>query len=70
MRLFVKLELSELHDLLAKSAILDRSKIRLDRSNLVRIIFSTEFPTQPKPSLTFRVLYFTPSIKGKILATF
>ena len=33
--LFIKLESSELQDLLAKSARLDRSKIRLDQSNLV-----------------------------------
>ena len=33
--LFVKLESSELQDLLAKSARLDRSKIRIDQSNLV-----------------------------------
>ena len=36
---FVKLESSELQDLLAKSARLDRSKIRLDRSNLGQINF-------------------------------
>ena len=61
--LFVKLELSELQDLLAKSG-------RLDRSNLVQINFLQIFSTQPKPGLTCRVLYFTPSIKGKTLATF
>ena len=38
---FVKLELSELYDLLAKST-------RLDRSNIVQIVFSIEFLTQPK----------------------
>ena len=38
-RLFVKLESSELQDLLAKSAMLDQSKIRLDRLNLMQIIF-------------------------------
>ena len=37
--LFVKLESSELQDLLAKSARLDQSKIRLDRLNLVQINF-------------------------------
>ena len=61
--LFVMLESSELQDLLAESA-------GLDRSNLTQIIFSTEFPTQPKPGLTCRVIYFTPSIKEKTLATF
>ena len=35
MCLFIKLESSELQDLLAKSARLDRSKIRLDQSNLM-----------------------------------
>ena len=68
--LFVKLELSELQDLLAKSARLDQSKIRLDRLNLVQINFLQIFPTQPKPNLTCRVLCFTPSIKGKTLSTF
>ena len=47
--LFVQLESSVLQDLLDKSARLDRSKIRLDRSNLVQIVFSVEFPTQSKP---------------------
>ena len=68
--LFVKLESSELQDLLAKSARLDRQKIRLDRSNFVQIIFFAEFPTQRKPGLACRVLYFTPSIKGKTIAMF
>ena len=68
--LFVKLESSELQDLLAKSARLDRLKIRLDRLNLVQINFLQMFPTQAKPGLTCRVLYFTPSIKGKTLAVF
>ena len=61
--LFVMLASSELQDLLAKSA-------GFDRSNLMQIIFFTEFPTQPKPGLTCRVLYFTPSIKRKTLTTF
>ena len=38
-----------LQDLLCKSAWLDRSRIRLDRSKVVQIVFSIEFPTQPKP---------------------
>ena len=61
--LFVKLELSDCRIYLSKST-------RLDRSNLVQIIFSAEFPTQLKLGLTCRVLYFTPSIKGKTLAMF
>ena len=44
---------------------LQDSIIRLDRSNLVHIIFFAEFPTQSKPGLMCKVLYFTPSIKGK-----
>ena len=47
--LCVKLESSVLRDLLGKSARLDRSKIRLDRSKLVQIIFSVDFATQLKP---------------------
>ena len=61
--LFVKLESSDCRIYLSKST-------RLDRLNLVQIIFSAEFPTQPKLGLTCRVLYFTPSIKGKTLAMF
>ena len=41
--LFVKLESSDCRIYWTKSARLDRSKIRLDRSNLVQINFSTEF---------------------------
>ena len=70
MCLFVKLESSDCRIYWTKSARLDRSKIRLDQSNLVQIIFSVEFSTQPKLGLTCRVLCFTPSIKGKTLATF
>ena len=68
--LFVKLESSNYRIYLSKSIRLDQSKIRLDQSNHVQIIFFAEFPTQPKLSLSCRVLYFTPSIKGKTLATF
>ena len=45
----VKLESSVLQDLLCKSAWLDRSRIRLDRSKLVQIVFLQNFPTQPQP---------------------
>ena len=68
--LFVKLESSDCKIYWTKSARFDRSKIRLDRSNHVQIYFFAEIPIQSKPSLTCRVLYFTPSIKGKTLATF
>ena len=47
--LCVKLESSVLQDLLCKSAWLDQSRIRLDRSKLVQIVFLQNFPTQPKP---------------------
>ena len=36
---YVKLELSVLQDLLCKSAWLDRSRIRLDRSKVMQIAF-------------------------------
>ena len=47
--LFVKLELTVLQDLLCKSIMLDRSKIRFDRSKLMEIVFLQIFPTQPMP---------------------
>ena len=68
--LFVKLKSSDCRIYLSKSARFDQSKIRLDRLNLVWINFLQNFPTQAKPSLTCRVLYFTASIKGKTLTTF
>ena len=43
--LYVKLESSVLQDLLCKSAWLNRSKIRLDRSKLVQIVFLQNFPS-------------------------
>ena len=43
--LYVKLESSVLQDLLCKSAWLDRSKIRLDQSKLVQIVFLQNFLT-------------------------
>ena len=45
--LFVKLELSDCRIYWTKSARLDRSKIRLDRSNHVQIHFSTKFQFSP-----------------------
>ena len=47
--LHVKLESSILQDLLYKSVWLNRSRIRLNRSKLVQIVFLQNFPTQPKP---------------------
>ena len=70
----VKLESSVLQDLLCKSARLNQSKIRLDRSKLVQIIFLQNFPTQAQVQaqahMTCRVLCFALSIKGKTLTTF
>ena len=43
--LSVKLELSVLQNLLCKYAWLDQSKIRLDRSKLMQIVFLQNFPT-------------------------
>ena len=47
--LCVKLESSDCRIYWTKSTRFDRLKIRFNRSNLVHIIFSTEFTTQPKP---------------------
>ena len=49
MCLCVKLESSDCRIYWTKSARFDWSKIRLDRSNLVQIVFSAEFPSQLKP---------------------
>ena len=68
--LFVKLETSDCGIYWSKFAGLDRSKIRLNRSNLVQINFLQIFSTQRKPSFTCKVLYFTLNIKGKTLITF
>ena len=68
--LCVKLESSVLQDLLCKSAWLNRSRIRLDRSKLVQIVFSAKFSNSAQARLTGRVLCFVLGIKGKILATF
>ena len=62
--------MSVLQDLLCKSAKLDRSKIRLDQSKLVQIVFLQNFPTQAQAHMTCRVLCFALSIKGKTLAMF
>ena len=66
--LCVKLESSVLQDLLCKSAWLDQSRIRLNRSKLVKI--SAEFFNSAQARLTSRVLCFALSIKGKTLAMF
>ena len=47
--LYVKLESSVLQDLLCKSVQLDRSRIRLDRSKLVQIVFLQNFQLSPSP---------------------
>ena len=49
MCLCVKLESNDCRIYWTKFTRLNRFKIRLDRSNLVHIVFSVEFPTQPKP---------------------
>ena len=49
MCLCVKLESSDCRIYWTKFVRLNRSKIRLGRSNFVQIVFSAEFPTQPKP---------------------
>ena len=47
--LFIKLESSNCRIYMSKSARLNRSKIKLNRSNLMQIIFLQNFSTQPKP---------------------
>ena len=47
--LLEKLESRDCRNYWTKSARLDRSKIRLDRSNHVQIYFFAEIPIQPKP---------------------
>ena len=66
----VKLESSALQYLLCKSARLDQSKIRLNRSKLVQIVFLQIFPTQAQAHMMCRVLCFALSIKEKTIATF
>ena len=62
--LYVKLESSILQDLLCKFAWLDQLRIRLDRSKVMQIFFSVEFPTHPKP-IRIRVLdLLLPVYKG------
>ena len=68
--LSVKLESSILQDLLCKSTWLDRSRIRLDRSKLMQIVFLQNFSNSAQARLTCKVLRFALSIKGKTLATF
>ena len=68
-RLFVKLESSKLQDLLCKFAWFNQSRIRLDRSTYA-YCFSVEFSNSAQARLTYRVLCFALSIKGKTLATF
>ena len=68
--LYVKLESSVLQDLLCKSVWLDQSKIRLNRSKLVQIVFLQIFPTQAQAHMMCRGLCFALSIKEKTIATF
>ena len=44
-----KVGIELLQNLLCNSVWLDRSRIRLDRSKVVKIVFLQKFPTQPKP---------------------
>ena len=62
MCLYVKLESSVLQDLLCKSAWLDWSRIRLDQSKLVQIVFYAEFSNSTQAHMTCKVKCFTPSI--------
>ena len=44
-----KVGIELLQNLLCNYVWLDRSRIRLDRSKVVQIVFLQKFPTQPKP---------------------
>ena len=63
--LCVKLESSVLQDLICKSAKSDQSKIRLDRSKLVQIVFLQNFLAQAQAHMTCRVLCFASNKKKK-----
>ena len=65
-----KVGIELLQDLLCKSAWLDRSRIRLDRSKLMQIVFFCRISNLAQARLAYSVLCFTSSIKGKTLATF
>ena len=68
--LFVKLESSDCRIYWSKSARLNRSKIRLNRSNLMQIYFSYKISNSAQAHMTCEVLCFTSSIKRKTLVTF
>ena len=66
----VSLESSNCRKLLFNSARLDQLKNRLDRSRITDQKFSAIFSNAAQAYMTCRVKCFTPSIKGKTLATF
>ena len=66
----VSLELSNCRKLLFNFARLDRSKNRLDRSRIADQKFFAVFSNAVQALMTCRVKCFTPSMKGKTLATF
>ena len=71
MWLYVKLESSSCRIYYVNlHGLIDRSKIRLDRSKLVQIVFLQIFSNSAQARLTCRVLCFVLRIKGKTLATF
>ena len=71
MWLYVKLESSSCRIYYVNlHGLIDRSKIRLDRSKLVQIVFLQIFSNSAQARLTCRVLCFVLNIKGETLATF
>ena len=66
----VKLESSVKQKALWLSAWLDRSKLRLDRSNVGQIAFLQIRPTQPYVFKTFLGFLICPKYKRQTLATF
>ena len=68
--LCVKLESSDCRIYWTKFTRLDRSEIRLDRSNLVQIVFFYRISNSAQAHMMCRVLCFALRIKGKTLTTF
>ena len=66
----VSLESSNCRKLLFNSTRLDQLKNRLDRARIADHKFSAVFSNTAQDHMMCRVKCFTPSIKGKTLATF
>ena len=65
-----KVRIELMQKVLCISAQLDRSKLRLDRSNLGQNVFFYRFPTQPQLFKMFQGFLICPKYKRQTLATF